>query len=132
MTGDTKVADVSSIQKGSYMVIDGEACKVNGVQVSRPGKHGHAKFRIEAVGMTDGKKRDIVMPHGSVEVPIIEKRTAQVLSISGNKANVMDSETFETFDLEIPEELKEQVTEGCNVLYWVVLNSKTMKQVKPE
>lgn len=132
MAGDTKVTDVSSIQKGSYMIIDGEACKVNSVQVSRPGKHGHAKFRIEAVGMIDGKKRDIVMPHGSVEVPIIEKRTAQVLSISGNKANVMDSETFETFDLDIPEELKEQATEGCNVLYWVVLNSKTMKQVKPE
>src|SRR3989338_5028761 len=132
MAGDTKVTDVSSIQKGSYMIIDGEACKVNSVQVSRPGKHGHAKFRIEAVGMIDGKKRDIVMPHGSVEVPIIEKRTAQVLSISGNKANVMDSETFETFDLDIPEELKEQATEGCNVLYWVVLNSKTMKQVKAE
>ncbi len=132
MAGDTKVTDVSSIQKGSYMVIDGEACKVNSVQVSRPGKHGHAKFRIEAVGMMDGKKRDIVMPHGSVEVPIIEKRTAQVLSIAGNKANVMDAETYETFDLEIPEEMKEQVTEGCNVLYWVVLNSKVMKQVKPE
>jgi len=132
MPGDTKVVDVSTIQKGSYMLIEGDACRVNSVQVSRPGKHGHAKFRIEAIGMIDGKKRDIVMPHGSVEVPIIEKRTAQVLSISGAKANVMDSETFETFDLDIPEEMKEQVVEGCNVLYWVVLNSKVMKQVKPE
>ncbi|MEM4336679.1 MAG: translation initiation factor IF-5A, partial [Candidatus Woesearchaeota archaeon] len=83
MGGETKVVDVSTIQKGSYMVIDGEACKVTNVQVSRPGKHGHAKFRIEAVGLIDGKKRDVVMPHQSVEVPIIEKRTAQVLSISG-------------------------------------------------
>jgi len=132
MPGDTKVVDVSTIQKGSYMLIEGDACRVNSVQVSRPGKHGHAKFRIEAIGMIDNKKRDIVMPHGSVEVPIIEKRTAQVLSISGAKANVMDSETFETFDLDIPEDMKEQVVEGCNVLYWVVLNSKVMKQVKPE
>lgn len=132
MGGETKVVDVSTIQKGSYMVIDGEACKVTNVQVSRPGKHGHAKFRIEAVGLIDGKKRDVVMPHQSVEVPIIEKRTAQVLSISGDTANVMDSESYETFDLQIPEELKGEVTEGCNVLYWVVLNSKVMKQVKPE
>ncbi|MBW3022635.1 translation initiation factor IF-5A [Candidatus Woesearchaeota archaeon] len=132
MQGETKVADVSTIKKGSYMLIDGEACKVNSVQVSRPGKHGHAKFRIEAVGLIDGKKRDIVMPHGSVEVPIIDKRNAQVLSISGNMANVMDSETYETFDMEIPEELKDQVKEGSSVLYWVVLNSKVMQQVKPE
>jgi len=41
----------------------------------------------------------------------IEKKTAQVLSIQGNTANVMDSETYETFDLEIPEELKGQVVD---------------------
>ena len=130
--GDTKVVDVSEIQKGSYMIIDGAACRVNSVQVSRPGKHGHAKFRIEAIGLIDNKKKDIVMPHGSVDVPIIEKRTAQVLSIAGNTANVMDADTYETFDMAIPEELQGQVKEGSNVLYWVVLDSKVMKQIKPE
>ena len=68
----TKLQSVGSLQKGSYIVLEGAACRVVDMQVSRPGKHGHAKFRIEAVGMIDGKKRDIVMPHGSVEVPIIE------------------------------------------------------------
>jgi len=130
--GEVKVVDVGEIKKGSYMVIDGSACKVIDVQVSRPGKHGHAKFRIVAVGLIDEKKHDIVMPHGSVEVPVIEKKSAQVMSIHGDYANVMDLESYETFDLKIPEELKGQVTEGCNVLYWVVLNDKVMKQVKPD
>jgi len=127
----TKFESIGSLQKGSYVVIEGVACKVTNTQTSRPGKHGHAKVRLEAVGLIDEKKRIIVAPgHDNVEVPILEKKTAQVLSINGDMANVMDAETYETFDLKIPEELKGQVVEGCNVLYWVILNDKIMKQIK--
>lgn len=129
----TKMESVSSLQKGSYIVLEEAACRVVDMQVSRPGKHGHAKVRMTAVGIVDGKKRVVVMPgHDSVEVPILEKRTAQVLSIQGNKANVMDSETYETFDMDIPDELKEEVKEGVVVLYWAILSDKVMKQVKPQ
>ncbi|MBS3121676.1 translation initiation factor IF-5A [Candidatus Woesearchaeota archaeon] len=131
--GEVKQVSVGEMQKGNYVVLDGAACKVVDTQVSRPGKHGHAKVRLSAVGLLDGKKRVIVMPgHDSIEVPVIEKKTAQVLSITGDKANVMDLETFETFDLDIPEELKDTCTEGCNILYWTVLDSKVMKQIKSE
>jgi len=127
----TKMASVGGLQKGNYVVLEGAACRVTDTQVSRPGKHGHAKVRLTAVGLVDAKKRIVVMPgHDNVEVPIVEKKTAQVLSIQGNSANVMDSESYETFDLEIPEELKDQVAEGATVLYWVILNEKIMKQVK--
>ncbi len=101
------------------------------MQISRPGKHGHAKVRLTAVGLVDDKKRIVVMPgHDSVEVPIIEKKSAQVLSVQDDIANVMDSESYETFDLKIPEELKAQVIEGVNVMYWIILKDKVMKQVK--
>lgn len=125
------MASVGSLQKGSYVVLEGAACKVVDVQVSKPGKHGHSKVRLSAMGLIDDKKRIVVMPgHDNVEVPIIEKKSAQVLSIQGDTANVMESETYETFDLKIPEELRGQVTESSNVLYWVILNDKVMKQVK--
>ena len=127
----TKIQSVGSLQKGSYIILEGAACKVFGMQVSRPGKHGHAKVRLTAVGLVDKKKRIVVMPgHDNVEVPIIEKKSAQVLSVQGEKANVMDSESYETFDLDIPEELQGQVVEGTTVMYWVILNDKVMKQVK--
>jgi len=127
----TKIQSVGSLQKGSYVVLEGAACRVVDMQISRPGKHGHAKVRLTAVGLVDEKKRIVVMPgHDNVEVPIIEKKSAQVLSIQGDTANVMDSETYETFDLKIPEELKDQIAEGANVMYWVILNDKVMKQVK--
>lgn len=125
------MSSVGSLQKGNYVIVEGTACRVTDTQVSRPGKHGHAKVRLTAVGLVDDKKRIVVMPgHDNVEVPIVEKKTAQVLSIKGNTANVMDSESYETFDMEIPEELRGQVVEGANILYWVILNEKIMKQVK--
>jgi len=129
--GGTKQASVGDMQKGSYIVLEGAACRVTNTQTSKPGKHGHAKVRLEAVGIIDNKKRVVVMPgHDNVDVPIIEKKTAQVLSINGNIANVMDATTYETFDLEIPEDLKGQVVEGANVLYWEILDQRVMKQVK--
>lgn len=130
---EVKMKSVGSLQKGNYVVIDGAACTVVDVKISRPGKHGHAKVNLMAVGMLDGKKRNIVMPgHDNIEVPVIEKRNAQVLSVHGDACNVMDTETYETFDLKIPEELAGQVAEGQVVLYWVVLNDRVLKQVKSE
>lgn len=128
---DTKTIAANNIQKGTSIILEGVACRVVDVEISKPGKHGHSKVRVSAVGLVDEKKRIAVMPgHDNVEVPIIEKRTAQVLSVQNEIANVMDSETYETFDLKVPEEFKGQVVEGCSVLYWTIMDERVIKQVK--
>ena len=127
----TKMVTANNVQKGSFVILEGAACRVVDVEISKPGKHGHSKVRISAVGLVDDKKRVVVMPgHDNIEVPIIEKRNAQVLSVHGDFANVMDAETYETFDLKIPEEFLGQIAGGSSVLYWVILNEKVIKQVK--
>lgn len=127
----SKLVGAGSLKKGSYMVIDGHACRVVDTQTSRAGKHGHAKVRILAIGLIDNKKRDVVYPgHDNVEVPIIDKNTAQVLTVSGTTANVMDTESYESFNLEIPEDLQGKVTDGSFVIYWDILGEKVMKQLK--
>ncbi len=131
MAGETKFESVGALQKGSYIVIDGAACKVTDTKTSRPGKHGHAKVNLMAVGLIDEKKRNLVLPgHDNVEVPIIGKKNANVLSVTGNMANVMDSESFETFDMAIPEDLAGQVAPGMDVVYWEILSDRVMKQIK--
>ena len=81
--------------------------------------------------MIDGKKRALVMPgHDTVDVPVIEKKTAQVLSITGDMANVMDNTTYETFNIFIPNEIKEKVIEGVEVLYWDILGDNVLKEVR--
>ncbi|MBI4447878.1 translation initiation factor IF-5A [Candidatus Woesearchaeota archaeon] len=128
---DSKQIHVTELKVGSYVIFDGTPCIVRSIQTSKPGKHGHAKCRVEAIGIKDGRKIIQVMPgHNKVESPIVEKRNAQVLSISGDKANVMDLETYETFDVTIPEELTGQIVEGKEVLYWVVMGERVLKQSK--
>ena len=128
---DKKVVEAGTLKTGSYVIIDDNACTVKNIDISKPGKHGSTKCRIEAVGMIDNQKRVIVMPsHDKVEVPIIEKKSAQVLSIHADRANVMDLENYETFDLKIPEDMRDQVKEGVQVIYWNILKDKLMKQLK--
>jgi translation initiation factor 5A len=131
MSGEVKRKGAGSFQIGNYVVIDGAACTVTSIQISKPGKHGHSKVRMDAVGIIDGKKRQIVVPgHDELDVPVIEKKNAQVLSVTDDTANVMDSETYETFDLKIPEELKGQITPETIVLYWLILDDRILKSIK--
>ena len=130
---EIKHKSAGSMQKGNYVVIEGVASIVTDVKISRPGKHGHAKVNLMAVGMLDGKKRNIVVPgHDHLEVPVIGKKNAQVLSVTGDSCNVMEMETYETFDLKIPDELKGQVTEGQVIVYWTILHDRVLKQIKSE
>ncbi|MBS3133785.1 translation initiation factor IF-5A [Candidatus Woesearchaeota archaeon] len=128
---DKKVVEAGSLKIGGYVIVDNYACTVKSIDISKPGKHGSTKCRIEAMGMIDNQKRVFIMPaHDKVEVPIIEKKNAQVLSIHDDIANVMDLESYETFDLKIPEDLSGKITEGVQVIYWNILNDKLLKQLK--
>lgn len=127
----TKTVGGNELKVGSYVIAENAACKIANIDISRPGKHGHAKMRIEAIGIIDGKRRILVMPaHDNIEVPIIEKLTAQVLNVHGTTATVMDAVTYETFDLPIPDELRDTCIGGVSILYWKVMDDKVMKQIK--
>lgn len=128
---ETKMTSAGNLKVGNYVVMGGKACVIKSVQTSRPGKHGHAKCRIEAVSIIDGQKFINVYPsHDNLQVPIIDKRNAQVLSVQQDIINVMDSETYETFDLKLDEEFKDKIKEGDQVIYWIVLDEKILKQLK--
>jgi translation initiation factor 5A len=127
---ERKVSTIGELKPGSFVLIEDVPCKVISTTHSKPGKHGAAKVRMEAVGIVDDKKRSIVQGADSrIDIPIIEKRNAQVISVSGDKASVMDTESFETFDIDIAEEFKGKVQEGMQILYWDV-GIKLMKGLK--
>ncbi len=117
---------IKHLKEGRLVMIDGEPCKVVSIATSKSGKHGSAKTRVEAIGLFDGKKRSVVKPADSeVEVPMIIKKKAQVISIQGNVAQLMDLETYETFDLEITEEWKDKIKEGEEAIYWEISGKRT-------
>ncbi len=126
-----KQEDVGKLKEGNYIMIDGCACIVTKIQRSAPGKHGHSKFRIDAFDLITGSRKvALYTGHDKVDVPIIEKKAAQVLAINGNTAQIMDLENYETFETEIPSDLQGKVMVGVQVLYWDILGKKIMKQMK--
>ncbi len=122
--------EVRELKENKYILIDEEPCKIVEITTSKPGKHGEAKARIVAIGVFDGQKRSVVYPtKHKVKVPIIEKKTAQVLSISQNEGLFMDMETYEQFNLEIPEEFKDKIKSGMEVEYWESMGKRKLMRV---
>lgn len=110
--------EVRELKEGRYMIIDEEPCRILSIQTSKPGKHGEAKARIDAVGLFDGSKRSVVFPvKHKVQVPIIGKRQAQVLSLSDTEVQLMDLEKYDTFALPLDDELKATLKPGTEVQY---------------
>ena len=110
--------EIKSLKEGKFVIIDEEPCTIVAVQHSKPGKHGAAKARVDAVGLFDGSKRSIVQPvDAKIYVPIVERKTAQVLSVAGSVAQLMDTSDYSTFELAIPEELEGKVNPGTEVPY---------------
>ncbi|OGS47312.1 MAG: translation initiation factor IF-5A [Euryarchaeota archaeon RBG_16_67_27] len=118
-------AEIRELKVNRYIVIDDEPCRILSIQISKPGKHGEAKARLEAVGLFDEQKRSIVHPvTHKVRVPMIDKRKGQVLSVHGNVAQMMDLETYQTFELPVPEDLQARLTPGQEIMYMDVLGRR--------
>ncbi len=115
----TKTVTLRELKEGHFIVIDGEPCKIVSISTSKTGKHGAAKARVEGIGILDGQKRSLVAPVDSkVEVPVILKKPAQVIAIMGDTVQLMDLETYETYELPKPskEELEgKELAEGMEV-----------------
>jgi len=117
-----KPVEAGSLKEGSFVIIDDEPCKVVEIEKSKTGKHGSAKVRIVGIGIFDGVKRTLVVPaDAQVEVPVVEKFTAQIISISGETIQLMDLRDYSTFELtmnEVEEELKGKLEPGMQVEVW--------------
>ncbi len=127
-------ATVGDLKVGSYVIIDGEPCRIVEISKAKTGKHGSAKAHIVAIGLFTGSKKTLIAPVDQrVEVPIIEKRIGQVLAVTGDTVQIMDLETFDTFEAEKPKDpkLAEQLQPGAEVEYWNVMGRRLIVRVRP-
>jgi translation initiation factor 5A len=117
--------EVGKLKEGRYVVIDEEPCKILGINISKPGKHGAAKARIDAVGIFDGVKRSIVQPvSAKTYVPIVERKSGQVITIAGKTATLMDMKEYTNFEIEIPPDKAGKVEVGKEIPYLESLGKK--------
>ncbi len=123
--------EIRNLKENRYIVIDEEPCKIKKIDVSKPGKHGEAKARIEAIGIFDGKKHSMINPvTHKVKVPIIDKKKGQVISLSGDEAKIMDLNDYKTFNIAIDDdEILENIEQGQEVNYMTAMGRKKITRI---
>lgn len=127
------MAKVGELKDGSYAIINGEPSQIVQIQKSKPGKHGSAKFRCTAISIFDGRKQSFVSSTGAnIQVPIVDKRSGQVLSVTPGSVQIMDLENYETMDISTPndEELASKLEAGKDVEYWIIMDRYKIQRVK--
>lgn len=128
---EIKFVAVNDLRKGGYVLIDELICKIVEIEKSKPGKHGSMKARITGVDIFTGQKRQLLKGVSvSVEVPVIDKSDAQVVAIIGANVQLMDLKTYETFEIPIPEEFKDQLQPGIEIVYQKAGNQVSIIQVR--
>ncbi|CEG12011.1 Translation initiation factor 5A [groundwater metagenome] len=109
MGSEIDYEEARNLKINRYVLIDDEACKVIAIDHSKPGKHGEAKYRVEGIGIFDDRRRSFIVPAShKVEVPIVDKNTAQVLNATKDTLQLMDMKTFEVFEIPKPTDIDVQ------------------------
>ena len=130
---DIKPVRAGQIKEGFYIVHNDDVYLVRSIEKSKSGKHGHTKCRMKIENIFTGSKTEIAIPGDTkLQSPIIDKRSAQVISMSGDSVQLMDLETYDTFEAAIPneEEVKTKIQEGGEVEYWNAIGKRKIMRVK--
>jgi len=131
MAMEKMFAEAKELREGKYVIVDDIPCRVVGIDKAKTGKHGAGKMRVTAIGVFDGQKKTLLVPcDADIEVPNIERKTAQIVSISGSTAQLMDTTTFETYELTIPEDMVADAAAGKEVDIMEALGRKAITRVK--
>ncbi|MEF8874323.1 MAG: translation initiation factor IF-5A [Candidatus Thermoplasmatota archaeon] len=126
---DWEQQEVRDLKENHYVIIDDEPCKIKNMDTSKPGKHGEAKARIDAVGIFDGKRHDMLNPvSAKVRTPIIDRRKGQVVNKADGEVNIMDMDSYETFQIEIDEETYEELEQGQEIRYLETMDRRKITQ----
>jgi translation initiation factor 5A len=127
------MAKVGELKQGSYAIINDEPSQIVSIQKSKPGKHGSAKFRCTAISIFDGRKQSFVSStDATIQIPIVDKRSGQVVSMGPTSIQLMDLETYDMMDVAIPtdEEIASKLEAGKDVEYWIIMDRVKIQRVK--
>ena len=127
---DRIFSTMGDLKIGKYVIVDEHPSRVVTFSKAKTGKHGSAKVRIDAVSLFDNGKRSLAKSaDADVEVPIVERKRAQVVSVSGDSAQLMDLESYETFEVTIPADMRSEAESGKEIQYMEVMGKRLLLRV---
>lgn len=128
--GEKIFGQMGDLKIGKYVIIEDEPCRVVSMDKAKPGKHGAAKVMIQAVGLFSGTKRNLMKSSdGDCEIPIIIRKNAQIVAVSGKTAQLMDLESFETFETDVPEEMVSELQTGKEIQYMETMGRRLLTKI---
>ena len=120
---------MGDLKMGKYVMVDDHPCRIVSMDKSKPGKHGAAKLNVVAISLFDNSKHSLMKSTDSdCEVPIVERKRAQVISVAGDSAQLMDLESYETFEVSVDEEMRSQLEAGKEIQYMQVMGRRTIER----
>lgn len=130
MASEKIFGKMGDLKVGKYVIADDHPCRVVSMDKSKPGKHGAAKINIVAISLIDNSKHSLMKSSdGDCEIPIVERRRAQIVSVTGKAAQLMDLESYDTFEVTIPDELSAEMEAGKEIQYMDVMGHRLLTQV---
>jgi len=76
------------VKKGGHAMLRGHPCKILEVNVSKTGKHGHAKAHMVGLDVFTGKRYEDMFPTShTIEIPVVVRSEYQLVSL-GCKGSV--------------------------------------------
>lgn len=128
---DVKPTKAGQLKVGNYIVYDDDVYIVKSAEKSKAGKHGHAKIRMTVENLFTGNKKSVVAPgDDKFMVPIIEKHIAQVISVTSDSVQLMDQESYETYEAAKPEAI--ELESGVFVDIWYVMGRKIIRNTRAD
>ena len=129
---DVKPIRAGHLKIGNYLVHNKDVFVVKSSATSKAGKHGHAKVRMIIQNLFTGNKKSLLAPADDKFMqPIIEKKVAQVLSITSDSVQLMDTEDYNTYETALPDKTI-VLEEGGYVDIWYVLGKKVIRGTRSD
>ena len=127
MSVDKIFGQMGDLSKGKYVLVDEHPCRVMSMDKSKPGKHGAAKVNVVAISLLDGSKHSLMKPSDAdIEIPIVERKRAQVIGVSGTSCQLMDMNSYETFEASIPEDMASEIEAGKEIQYMETMGKRLL------
>ncbi|CAF1576300.1 unnamed protein product [Rotaria magnacalcarata] len=91
----TSPADIGSVKKSDFVVLNGRPFKVVEITHSKPGKHGHSKVHLVGIDIFTGRRHEDVRPVGHIiQVPKVDKKDYLLVSIANDGyTTLLDEDT---------------------------------------
>jgi translation initiation factor 5A len=115
--GEQQMIEIKRLKSGSYIVHKDQPHRVLKNNIVVTGTHSHTKNKLEIQNILNDKYETLVYPpHERLEDVEITRKKAQLLAMQENQAQIMDLQSYETFNAALKDSL-EDLNEGDEVSY---------------